>query len=58
MIASVDLGFGYTKAIGVTTWWQPSVVGEARQLFENSIKPDDVQKSRSLRSTTNSTLSI
>lgn len=43
MIVSVDLGFGYTKAAGLTEWRQPSVIGEPRPLFDNTIRPDDVQ---------------
>lgn len=38
-----DNGFGQQKAIGLTEWCQPSVLGEAAELFDNSIRPDDVQ---------------
>lgn len=44
MIVAVDIGYGYTKAVGAgKSWRQPSVVGDARELFEGSIKPSDVQ---------------
>ncbi len=40
---SVDLGYGWTKAIGPNIKWkQPSVIGERRNLFEDSLKPNDI----------------
>ena len=43
-IAAADLGHGWTKIIvNKRTWRQPSVVGEARQLFEDNIKEKDIR---------------
>jgi plasmid segregation protein ParM len=44
VIGAADLGHGWVKLqVNGKTWRQPSVVGEARQLFEDSIQSDDVQ---------------
>ena len=42
-LGSMDLGHGWIKLmVDGTIWRQPSVVGEARQLFEDNIQPTDV----------------
>ncbi|WP_332629178.1 ParM/StbA family protein [Halalkalibacter flavus] len=42
-IAAIDLGFGWTKGVkGAATWRQPSVLGEAKPLFEENVKPGDI----------------
>jgi len=44
LIGAVDIGYGWTKVTaGGKTWRQPSVLGEARQLFEENIREGDVQ---------------
>lgn len=40
ILEAADIGYGWTKT---PTWRQPSVLGERRQLFEENIRPDDVQ---------------
>lgn len=42
--AAVDLGYGWTKALASgRTWAQPSVLGDSRPLFDESIREDDVR---------------
>lgn len=44
VIGSADIGFGWTKIkVSNNEWKQPSIIGEARQLFDENIRPEDVQ---------------
>lgn len=43
MIIGYDNGFGWNKALGASEYRQPSVIGEGRELFEGTLKPDDIQ---------------
>lgn len=41
-VCALDLGFGWTKGIFENrTYIQPTIFGESKPLFDNSIKPDD-----------------
>ena len=41
-VCALDLGFGWTKGrYENRTYVQPSIFGESKPLFDNSIKPDD-----------------
>ena len=44
LIAAADIGYGWTKVTADgKTWRQPSVLGEARQLFEENLRESDVR---------------
>lgn len=39
---ALDLGFGWTKGmLGNRKYVQPSIIGETKEMYDNSIKPDD-----------------
>lgn len=41
--AAIDLGYGWTKAkVGARIWRQPSVLGEAKPLFDENLRNTDV----------------
>ncbi|QWU14194.1 hypothetical protein SAMN04487895_101484 [Paenibacillus sophorae] len=41
-ICALDLGFGWTKgSYNNRVYLQPSIIGESKELFDDSIKPDD-----------------
>lgn len=44
ILGNADVGFGWEKfLVGGKVWRQPSIIGEARTLFEENVRSEDIQ---------------